>query len=104
VLRPIQVVLVLLLLVYFAGPLFETVDQWDQLAQGTGLDDFETDVLSLVAVVALSVLIANLARWTLRASVPKLWPGLLALRGNAGVFLPARPAEPIASPPLSLRI
>jgi hypothetical protein len=90
--------------VYFAGPLFETVDHWDQFAQGTGFDDFETDVLSLVAVLALSALIANLARWTLRASVPKSWPSLLALHWNPGLFLPAPPAEPITSPPLSLRI
>jgi hypothetical protein len=103
-LRAIQVVLVLLLAVCFAGPLFETVDHWDQLAQGTGSDDFETDVLSLVAVLALSALIASLPRLTLRVLVLKSRPGLLALRGNAGLFLAAATAEPIASPPLSLRI
>ena len=100
--RTIQILILLLALVYLGGPLFETVDHWDNFAHGG--DDLVLTIASGVAGAGLMLLLGCLLR-------------MAALRRPAGEaigsliqFETVRPFQgcsrptPFTSPPLPLRI
>lgn len=60
--RLIQIAVLLLVLIHVGGPLFETVDHWDQFSQGQGGDDLVLSVLSLVAGCGLTLLVGYFLR------------------------------------------
>lgn len=100
--RLIQVALLLLLLVHLAGAPFETVDHWDNFAQGG--DDLVLSVLSVVAGLGLTLAIAYLLRSALRAVSQRRGPRFIILPQIAKAFLQAERPAPLTSPPLFLRI
>ena len=100
--RLIQVALLLLLLIHLGGPLFETVDHWDQFAQGG--DDLVLSVLGVVVGLGLTIVLAFVLRWIFPALLASSLLSLVVLSQEAIAFLEiARPA-PSTSPPLPLRI
>ena len=100
--RLIQVALLLLILIHLGGPPFETVDHWDQFAQGG--DDLVLNVLGVVVGLGLTVVLAFFLRWVFPASLASSLLSLIVLSQEASAFLEiARPA-PFTSPPLPLRI
>jgi hypothetical protein len=100
--RSIQIALLLLLLVHLAGAPFETIDRWDQFAQGG--NDLVLSVLSVVAGLGLTLVMACLLRLALWAVLVKRRLGLVVLPQVAEAFLKASRPAPFTSPPLSLRI
>ena len=100
--RSIQLALLLLLLVYIVGAPFETVDHWDNFAQGG--NDLVLSVLSLVAGFGLILVVACLLRLALRRIFSKRTVGFAILPQLATAFLEVARPEPPTSPPLPLRI
>ncbi len=100
--RLVQIALLLLLLIHLGGPPFETVDHWDQFAQGG--DDFVLSVLRVAVGLGLTVVLALFLLWIFLVLIAKSVLSLIPLRRDAGAYLGAPRPAPFASPPLPLRI
>ncbi|MDQ2901446.1 MAG: hypothetical protein M3Y07_16860 [Acidobacteriota bacterium] len=100
--RLIQIVVLLLLLIHVGGPLFETVDCWDQVQQGG--DDFVLSVLNVVAGLGLTLMVGFLLRMIVEPTLASSRLNLIPLSRKANCFRSAFQPAPFTSPPLALRI
>lgn len=100
--RLIQIAVLLLLLIHLGGAPFETVDHWDQAAQGG--DDLVFSVLSLIVGLSLTLLVGWFLRLILKRSPLSSLLGLVSLSQIVASFLAAARPAPLTSPPLPLRI
>ena len=100
--RLIQIAVLLLLLIHLGGPLFETVDHWDQFAQGG--DDLVLSVLSVIAGLGLTLFVGFVLRSVLRPSLASSLLSFLALPEKGATILDVPRPALLTSPPLPLRI
>jgi hypothetical protein len=94
--------LLLLLLIHLTGPLFETVDHWDDFAQGG--DDLVLSVLSVIVGLGLTLLAGFFLRLVFRPSLASSLLSPASLRQRLAAFLDALQPAPFVSPPVPLRI
>ncbi len=102
--RLIQIAVLLLVLIHVGGPLFETVDHWDQFSQGQGGDDLVLGVLSLVAGLGLTLLVGYFLRKIIEPSLASSLLKLIPLSHAVNSFVSALRPVSFTSPPLALRI
>ncbi len=102
--RLIQIAVLLLVLVHVGGPLFETVDHWDQFSQGQGGDDLVLSVLSLVAGLGLTLLLGYFLRKIVEPSLTSSLLSLIPLPHSVNNFVSSLRPAPFTSPPLALRV
>ena len=100
--RLIQIAVLLLLLIHLGGPLFETVDHWDQFAQGG--DDLVLSVLTVIVGLGLTLLVGFFLRLVVRPSLASSLLNPLVLPEKGCAYLDAPRPAPLTSPPLPLRI
>jgi len=100
----IQIAVLLLILIHVGGPLFETVDHWDQFSQGQGGDDLVLSVLSLIVGLGLTLLVGYFLRKIIEPSLANWLLRLIPLSHKVNGFVSAFRPAPFTSPPLALRI